>query len=87
MKQARYIIILIISIFCANISLAQEKTELQLVIDSVEQIKYISESEHNELYSRCNPEKNDMLLAKVGTTGIPVAVDTDIPFSLFVSVA
>ena len=47
MKQARYIIILIISIFCANISLAQEKTELQLVIDSVEQIKYISESDND----------------------------------------
>lgn len=28
-----------------------------------------------------------MLLAKVGTTGIPVAVDTDTPFNLFVSVA
>lgn len=47
MKRARNIIILIISIFCANISLAQEKTELQQVIDSVEQIKYISESDND----------------------------------------
>ena len=49
--------------------------------------KYISEEEHKELYSRCNPEYGDLLLTKVGTTGIPVLVDTDIQFSLFVSVA
>lgn len=49
--------------------------------------KYISEQEHNELYKRCNPEKGDVLLTKVGTTGIPVIVDTEIEFSLFVSVA
>ena len=49
--------------------------------------KYISENEHQELYSRCNPELNDVLLTKVGTTGIPVIVDTDKQFSLFVSVA
>ena len=49
--------------------------------------KYISETEHNALYERCNPEIGDMLLTKVGTTGIPVIVDTDKQFSLFVSVA
>lgn len=49
--------------------------------------KYISESEHRELYSRCNPEIGDLLLTKVGTTGIPVLVDTTVEFSLFVSVA
>lgn len=49
--------------------------------------KYISEQEHEELYSRCNPEYGDLLLTKVGTTGIPVLVDTYIQFSLFVSVA
>ena len=54
---------------------------------SFENCKYISEKEHNELYERCNPEKGDILLTKVGTTGIPVIVDTDICFSLFVSVA
>ena len=50
-------------------------------------IRYITEQEHKELYSRCNPEKGDMLLTKVGTTGIPVINDSDIEFSLFVSVA
>ena len=49
--------------------------------------KFITEEEHNELYKRCNPEKGDMLLTKVGTTGIPVINDSDVKFSLFVSVA
>lgn len=49
--------------------------------------KFISEEEHKELYKRCNPQKGDLLVTKVGTTGIPVIVDTDKEFSLFVSVA
>ena len=49
--------------------------------------KYISEEEHSELYKRCNPEQGDILLTKVGTTGIPVIVNTTDEFSLFVSVA
>ena len=49
--------------------------------------KYISENEHKELYKRCDPEFGDILLTKVGTTGIPVIVDTEKQFSLFVSVA
>ena len=40
-----------------------------------------------ELYKRCDPEFGDVLLTKVGTTGIPVIVDTEKQFSLFVSVA
>ena len=50
-------------------------------------VKYISPTEHYQLYSRCDPQKGDILLTKVGTTGIPVLVNTDTPFSLFVSVA
>ena len=49
--------------------------------------KFITEEEHNELYKRCNPEYRDILLTKVGTTGIPVIVDTTDEFSVFVSVA
>ncbi|MEG0272749.1 MAG: restriction endonuclease subunit S [Hydrogenoanaerobacterium sp.] len=49
--------------------------------------RHISEEEHQELYKRCNAEKGDLLLTKVGTTGVPVIVDTDKQFSLFVSVA
>ena len=49
--------------------------------------KFISIEEHNELKKRCNPQTGDILLTKVGTTGIPVIVDNDRDFSLFVSVA
>ena len=54
---------------------------------SFEHCKYITPEEHKDLYSRCNPQFGDVLLTKVGTTGIPVIVDTDEEFSLFVSVA
>ena len=54
---------------------------------SLENTKFISEEEHKELYARCNPEKGDLILSKVGTTGVPAIVDTTEPFSLFVSVA
>ena len=54
---------------------------------SFESTKFISEEEHELLASRCDPHRDDILLTKVGTTGIPVLVDTDRPFSIFVSVA
>ena len=56
-------------------------------IISFKNTKYISNEEHQLLYQRCNPEKGDILLSKIGTTGIPVIVDTDKEFSLFVSLA
>ena len=49
--------------------------------------KFISKFEHEELFKRCNPQKGDILLTKVGTTGIPAIVETDVEFSLFVSIA
>ncbi len=49
--------------------------------------KHISINEHKELIKRCNPEYDDVLLTKVGTTGIAVRVDTKETFSIFVSVA
>ena len=49
--------------------------------------KFITLSEHGELIKRCNPKRGDVLLSKVGTTGVPAIVDTDEPFSIFVSVA
>ena len=54
---------------------------------SFDSSKHISKGEHRELYKRCDPKRGDILLTKVGTTGIPVIVDTDEEFSLFVSVA
>ena len=49
--------------------------------------KFVSKSDSDLLNQRCNPEKGDLLLSKVGTTGVPVIVDVDIQFSLFVSLA
>lgn len=54
---------------------------------SLDNTKFITEEEHKELYNRCDPQKGDMLLSKVGTTGVPAIIDTDEQFSLFVSVA
>ena len=54
---------------------------------SFDNTKFITLSEHEELIKRCHPERGDMLLSKVGTTGVPAIVDTDEPFSIFVSVA
>lgn len=49
--------------------------------------KYISMEEHQSLIKRCNPELKDILLTKIGTTGIAKVIDTNKPFSIFVSVA
>ena len=54
---------------------------------SLKDTKFISEEEHRELWSRCNPQRGDILLSKVGTTGVPAKGDTDEEVSLFVSVA
>lgn len=48
--------------------------------------KFIPESEHQQINQRCNPERDDILLCRIGTLGRPTIVDTDRPFSLFVSV-
>lgn len=50
-------------------------------------IKYISQEEHKELYKRCNPEKGDILITKSGTIGRTAEVKEEFEFSLFVSVA
>ena len=49
-------------------------------------VKYIPEHDHEEINRRCNPERDDILFCRIGTLGRPVLVDTDSPFSLFVSV-
>ena len=49
--------------------------------------KFISEKEHKILSARCCPEYGDLLISKVGTTGIPLIIDTDKEFSIFVSLA
>ncbi|WP_282037458.1 restriction endonuclease subunit S [Saccharicrinis aurantiacus] len=49
--------------------------------------KFISEVTHKELIKRCNPEFEDILLTKIGTTGIAKVIDVKHDFSIFVSVA
>lgn len=49
--------------------------------------RFITPEEHKILIKRCNPEIGDVLLTKVGTTGIAKVVDTEREFSIFVSVA
>ena len=49
--------------------------------------KYISPEEHSILSQRCHPQKGDLLLSKVGTTGVPLIIDTEKEFSIFVSLA
>ena len=50
-------------------------------------IKYITKELHQELYKRVAPFRNDILLAKNGTTGIAALVDTDIVFDIYVTLA
>lgn len=50
-------------------------------------IKYIPEELHKELYKRITPMRNDILLAKNGTTGTAALVDVDDVFDIYVSLA
>ncbi|HRH65186.1 MAG TPA: restriction endonuclease subunit S, partial [Bacteroidia bacterium] len=53
-----------------------------------EEIKFISVAEHNEINSRCNPERGDILYTKVGATfGYACVNNLEYPFSIFVSLA
>jgi type I restriction enzyme S subunit len=48
--------------------------------------RFISKDEHRELTNRCDPRCGDVLIARIGTLGKAVVVETDREFSLFVSV-
>ena len=50
-------------------------------------IKYITKELHAELQKRIQPCRNDILLAKNGTTGIAALVDTDKVFDIYVTLA
>lgn len=52
-----------------------------------ENIKHIPESLHQELHRRLAPKRNDILLAKNGTTGVAAIVDRDCTFDIYVSLA
>lgn len=51
-------------------------------------VTYVSQEIHDEIYSRCDPIKGDILFIKDGaTTGVVTINDLDVPFSLLSSVA
>lgn len=50
-------------------------------------VMFIPQELHNELYKRLAPQKDDILLAKNGTTGIAAIVDRDAVFDIYVSLA
>ena len=52
-----------------------------------EDIMYIPQWLHDELYKRIAPKKDDILLAKNGTTGVAAIVDKDEIFDIYVSLA
>lgn len=49
--------------------------------------RYISEEEHSDLYKRCNPEFNDLIVSKSGSIGTVVLNENRHQFSLFESLA
>ena len=50
-------------------------------------VMYIPEALHDELYTRLAPQRDDILLAKNGTTGVAAIVDRDLVFDIYVSLA
>ena len=51
------------------------------------EITYVTKEDHKEIFSRCNPEKGDVLYTKDGTVGYAVVNECDFEFSLLSSVA
>ena len=50
-------------------------------------IKYITRELHEELHKRIAPQKNDILLAKNGTTGVAAIVEDTRVFDIYVTLA
>ena len=50
-------------------------------------VMFIPESLHKELYSRIAPKRGDILLAKNGTIGVAAIVDRDCEFDIYVTLA
>jgi type I restriction enzyme S subunit len=54
---------------------------------SFDDLNYVSTEDHEEFCKRTHPERGDILISKDGTLGVVRLVETDRPFSVFVSVA
>ena len=54
---------------------------------SFDNVSYISKEDHELFCKRTHPEKGDILITKDGTIGVVRVIETDVEFSIFVSVA
>ncbi len=54
---------------------------------SFKNVSYISKEDHEEFKKRTHPEKGDILITKDGTIGVVRVIETEIEFSIFVSLA
>ena len=48
-------------------------------------LKYISEEEHKKLIERVKPQRDDILICRIGTLGKAIKITVDFEFSIFVS--
>ncbi|MEI9990132.1 MAG: restriction endonuclease subunit S [Rhizomicrobium sp.] len=54
---------------------------------SFDDLNYITREDHQEFIKRTHPERGDILITKDGTIGVVRLIETDVEFSIFVSVA
>jgi len=54
---------------------------------SFAELSYVTQEDHIEFCKRTNPERGDILISKDGTLGVVRSINTDVAFSIFVSVA
>jgi len=54
---------------------------------SFDDLNYITREDHEEYIKRTHPEAGDILITKDGTIGVVRMIETDVEFSIFVSVA
>ncbi|MBR5940724.1 MAG: restriction endonuclease subunit S [Neisseriaceae bacterium] len=47
--------------------------------------KFVTYDDYLELNKRCNPQRNDILICRIGTLGKAIKIETDEKFSIFVS--
>lgn len=50
-------------------------------------MRYITKKDHQEFIRRTRPEKGDILITKDGTIGVVRLVESEVEFSIFVSLA
>lgn len=80
MARIKRLIILMMVIFFSHQNVTTGKIDW-------ENVMYIPESLHEQLYARLAPQRGDILLAKNGTTGFSAVVDRDCVFDIYVSLA